>query len=117
MTLTPNALTRAILTPNRPLAYYLATSLLPSLLTGALAAIGLAGLAHRAMPERRFLLWSALGGVVLISLGYVSSLGNPLESQLITLINGPAAPFRNLWKFDPVVRLPLAEWAGRNHVV
>ncbi len=45
---------------------------------------------------------------MIISLGYVSSLGNPLEGPLIGLINGPASPFRNLWKFDPMVRLPLA---------
>ena len=49
------------------------------------------GIVHRAVPERRFLLWSALGGVVIISLAHVSSLGNPLEGPLATLINGPAA--------------------------
>ena len=51
---------------------------------------------------------AVLAGVVIISLGYVSSLGSPLEGPLIGLINGPASPFRNLWKFDPLVRLPLA---------
>ena len=45
---------------------------------------------------------------MIISLGYVSSLGSPLEGPLIGLINGPASPFRNLWKFDPMIRLPLA---------
>jgi arabinofuranan 3-O-arabinosyltransferase len=94
--------------PDRPLAFLIATGVLPGVLTGLLAALGLAGLAHREIPERRFLLWSALGGVVIISLGYVSSLGNPVEGPLIGLINGPASPFRNLWKFDPMIRLPLA---------
>jgi arabinofuranan 3-O-arabinosyltransferase len=94
--------------PDRPLAFLLATGLLPTLLVGLLAALGLAGLAHRDTPERRFLLWSLLGGVVIISLGYAGSLGNPLERLLISVINGPASPFRNLWKFDPMVRLPLA---------
>jgi len=92
----------------RPIAFQLATEVLPTLLTGLLAALGLAGLLHRDIPERRFLLWSALGGLLVISLGYVSSLGSPLEGPLISLINGPAAPFRNLWKFDPMIRLPLA---------
>jgi arabinofuranan 3-O-arabinosyltransferase len=94
--------------PGRPLAFQLATSLLPAVLTGLLAALGLAGLVHREIRERRFLLWSALGGVVIMSLGYASGLGGPLEHQLIGLVNGPAAPFRNLWKFDPMLRLPLA---------
>ena len=49
-----------------------------------------------------------LAGVVIISAGYVSSLGNPLEGPLVSLINGPASAFRNLWKFDPMIRLPLA---------
>jgi arabinofuranan 3-O-arabinosyltransferase len=92
----------------RPVAFQIATEVVPTVLTGLLAALGLAGLVHRDLPERRFLLWSALGGVLVISLGYVSSLGSPLESHLIGLINGPGAPFRNLWKFDPMVRLPLA---------
>ena len=92
----------------RPVAFQIATEVLPTLLTGLLAALGLAGLLKRTRPERRFLLWSALAGVVVISLGYVSSLGSPLEGPLISLINGPGAPFRNLWKFDAMVRLPLA---------
>ena len=95
--------------PARPLAFLIATGVLPAVLAGLLAALGVAGLAHHKLPERRFLLWSLLGGVVIISLGYVSSsLGNPLEGPLLGLVNGPASPFRNLWKFDPMVRLPLA---------
>jgi arabinofuranan 3-O-arabinosyltransferase len=94
--------------PDRPLAFVLATGVLPAVLVGLLAALGLAGVVDRLLPERRFLLWSLLGGVLIISLGYVSTLGNPLEGPLIGLINGPASPFRNLWKFDPMVRLPLA---------
>jgi arabinofuranan 3-O-arabinosyltransferase len=93
--------------PNRPLAFGIGTGVLQATLAGALAALGLAGLARRDMPERRFLLWLALGGIVVISLGYVSSLGSPPEGPLVALINGPASAFRNLWKFDPLVRLPL----------
>lgn len=92
----------------RPLALQIATDVVPAVLAGLFAALGLAGLVRRDVPERRFLLWSALLGIILISLGYVSSLGNPLEGPIISLINGPASPFRNLWKFDPMIRLPLA---------
>jgi arabinofuranan 3-O-arabinosyltransferase len=95
-----------------PLGFRIATEVLPVLLTGLIAAFGLAGLITRAgggrIAERRFLLCSVLAGVVIIGAGYVSSLGNPLASSLDSLINGPASPFRNLWKFDPMVRLPLA---------
>ena len=99
----------------RPLAYLLDVDLIPVLLTGLLTGLGLAGLAHRGLRERRFLLWSLLCGTVIMALAYVSSLGNPLEGPLISLINGPAAPFRNLWKFDPMVRLPIA--AGLAHAL
>jgi arabinofuranan 3-O-arabinosyltransferase len=101
--------------PDRPLAFLLATGVLPAVLTGLLAALGLAGLVRRRIPEQRFLVWSLLCGVVIISLGYRGSLGNPLEGPLIGLINGPASPFRNLWKFDPMIRLPLA--VGLTHVL
>jgi len=94
--------------PNRPLAFGIGTGVVQATLAGGLAALGLAGLAHRDMPERWYLRWLALGGIVVIALGYVSSLGSPLEGPLVALINGPASPFRNLWKFDPLVRLPLA---------
>ncbi len=90
------------------LAYKIATDAAPIVLSGLIAGLGLAGLLRRGLPERRFLLLSVLAGVVIIGTGYVSSLGNPLASQLDHLINGPAAPLRNLWKFDPMIRLPIA---------
>jgi arabinofuranan 3-O-arabinosyltransferase len=101
--------------PDHPLAFLLSVDILPAALTGLLAALGVAGLVYRGLPERRFLLWTLLGGTVILALGYVSSLGNPLEGPLIGLINGPASPFRNLWKFDPMIRLPLA--AGLTHLL
>ena len=94
-----------------PLAFRIATGALPILLTGVVAGFGLAGLIRRGtprLPERRFLLWCVLAGIVIIATGYVSSLGNPLAGRLDTVINGQASPFRNLWKFDPMVRLPVA---------
>ncbi len=94
--------------PYNQLAYKIATSTAPIVLSGLIAGLGLAGLLRRGLPERRFLLLSVLAGVVIIGTGYVSSLGNPLASQLNHLINGPAAPLRNLWKFDPMIRLPIA---------
>jgi len=45
-------------------------------------------------------------GLVIISSGH-PSLADPLTGPVAALINGPAAAFRNLWKFDPLIRLPV----------
>ena len=94
--------------PYNQLAYKIATDTVPIVLSGLIAGLGLAGLLRRGLPERRFLLLTMLAGVLIIGTGYVSGLGNPLASQLGHLINGPGAPLRNLWKFDPMIRLPVA---------
>jgi arabinofuranan 3-O-arabinosyltransferase len=89
------------------LGYKIANQVLPTLLTGLVAALGLTGLVRRQMPERRFLVWTVLTGLVIISSGYVTHLGNPLAGPIAELINGPVSAFRNLWKFDPLIRLPI----------
>jgi arabinofuranan 3-O-arabinosyltransferase len=87
--------------------YRLANQALPTLLSGLVAGLGLTGLIRRRMPERRFLLCCLLAGLVIISSGHPSP-GDPLAGSVAALINGPAAAFRNLWKFDPLIRLPIA---------
>ena len=94
--------------PWNQLGYKIAMDTGPMLLTALIAGLGVAGLIRRGLPERRFLLISLLAGVMIVSTGYVSSLGNPLAGLIDQLINGPAAPLRNLWKFDPLIRLPVA---------
>ena len=111
-----------------PLGFRIATWWVPTLLTGLVAAAGLTGLIIRVpagdaegqegalaparpaarIAEHRFLLLSVIAGVLIIGTAHVSSLGNPLEGSLDSLINGAASPFRNLWKFDPMIRLPVA---------
>jgi arabinofuranan 3-O-arabinosyltransferase len=86
--------------------YRIVTGALPNLLTGVLAGLGLAGLLRPRLPGRRFLLCLLLTGVVIISAGHVSGLGGPLAGPVDHLINGPASAFRNLRKFDPLIRLP-----------
>jgi arabinofuranan 3-O-arabinosyltransferase len=88
--------------------YRLVTGTAPALLTALAAGLGLAGLTAPRLPARRFLLCSVLAGVVIISAGHLTSLGNPLAGPVDQLINGPAAAFRNLRKFDPMIRLPVA---------
>ena len=86
--------------------YRIVTGALPNVLTGVVAGLGLAGLLRPRLPARRFLLCVLLTGVLIISAGHLSSLGGPLAGPLDHLINGPASAFRNLRKFDPLIRLP-----------
>ncbi len=91
-----------------PVGFALSTSVVATLVTGLLAGLGLTGLFSRNVPARRSLLWMLALGVLVIGTGYVSGLGNPIASPLHDILNGPLAPLRNLRKFDPLVRLPIA---------
>jgi arabinofuranan 3-O-arabinosyltransferase len=87
--------------------YRIATGAVPTLLTGLVAGLGLAGLLRPRLPARRFLLCLLLTGLLIICAGHVGTLGNPLAGPVQHLINGPAAAFRNVRKFDPLIRLPI----------
>jgi arabinofuranan 3-O-arabinosyltransferase len=91
-----------------PVGYQISTGALSTVLTGVVAALGLTGLLRRRMPQQRFLLCVLLAGILITATGHVSGLGNPLAGPLDQLINGPLAPLRNLRKFDPMIRLPVA---------
>lgn len=77
------------------------------LLTLAVAALGLAGLTLRGMPWRGYLVVLLCLGVALLAAAH-----GPFGTAWLSLLDGPAAPFRNLHKLDPLVRLPLALGAG-----
>jgi arabinofuranan 3-O-arabinosyltransferase len=94
--------------PWLPDGYRISTEALPTILTGLIAGLGLAGLVSRRMPQRRFLLWLLFAGIFVVVTGYISTFGNPLASFIDSVINGPLAPLRNLDKFDPMIRLPIA---------
>lgn len=66
--------------------------------TCLVAAAGLAGLARRDMPWRGPLITVFAVGFVVLGSAHMCT----------TLYDGALAPFRNLHKFDPLVRLPLA---------
>ncbi|SCF18260.1 arabinofuranan 3-O-arabinosyltransferase [Micromonospora chaiyaphumensis] len=77
-------------------------------LTGLIACVGLAGLARRDLPERRFLLVGALVGLLALTAGNLSTGGAAFASTVREVLDGPLAALRNLHKFDVVLRLPLA---------
>lgn len=86
----------------------LVSDALPIVVTGAVASAGVVGLCRRDLPHRRFLVGSLLAGVVIMAGGYGGTLGNPLAGPYRDLLDGAAGPFRNIYKFQPVVLLPLS---------
>ncbi|MBE1531345.1 alpha-(1-_3)-arabinofuranosyltransferase domain-containing protein [Actinomadura algeriensis] len=98
-----------------PVGYGLSLTPLAMLCTGVVAALGLAGLAGRLLPERTFLLLTLLTGLAILTTGHMSDLPGLFAGDARALLDGALAPFRNLHKFDAVIRLPLA--LGLAHVL
>jgi arabinofuranan 3-O-arabinosyltransferase len=82
---------------------------------GLLAALGLVGLLRRGMPRQGRLGLAAGLGLLVLAAPHVGPLDGPLAQQLQDLLDGGLAAFRNLHKFDGLVRLPLA--LGLVHLV
>nr|WP_116244884.1 alpha-(1->3)-arabinofuranosyltransferase [Nocardiopsis sp. FIRDI 009] len=86
-----------------------ALSLTPWLiaLTALVAGLGLAGLVNRRTPERLFLIACVLTGTAIIVAGFTGDLTGPLAPLMRDLLDGALAPFRNVHKFDALIRLPV----------
>ncbi len=93
--------------PTWPAAWRLVTDPVTILNTVLLAGLGLLGLARRDLPYRAFLLPTCLLGLVLVTAGHVGSVDGPFAGSLREALDGVLAPFRNVHKFDAVLRLPL----------
>ncbi len=93
--------------PERIAGAVLVTQPAAVLVTGALAAAGLAGLAMRSMPARGRLTLILLVGLVGMGVGYVGQLDSPLAEQVRLFLDGAGAPLRNVHKLEPLVRLPI----------
>ena len=94
--------------PRWPSGYQLAYGLLPFLCTCLLAGVGLAGLCRASMPDARWLRVCAGVGVVLISAGHTGTLGGGAADAVQSALDGSLAAFRNIHKFDPMLRLPIS---------
>jgi arabinofuranan 3-O-arabinosyltransferase len=75
--------------------------------TVLIAALGIVGLAAARLTERHWLVLGVVAGVVLVTFGHVGPLASPVAGMERELLDGALAPFRNVHKFDPVLRLPL----------
>ncbi|MFJ8229974.1 alpha-(1-_3)-arabinofuranosyltransferase family protein [Streptomyces sp. NPDC094448] len=71
------------------------------------AALGLAGLARRDLPERRWLVLTVLTVALLTLSGYAGKFGAPFAGPVQDLLDGALAPFRNIYKFQPGLALAL----------
>lgn len=76
-------------------------------LTTLVAAAGLAGMVLRRSPHRAWLVTTFGAGVVLVTLGHVSSVDGFGAQALRSALDGALAPLRNVHKFDVALRLPL----------
>jgi len=85
----------------------LAFRTIPIIGTTLLAGLGLAGLSSRRLPDRRFLTIVFLLGVAAVGGGFGGLFGNPLTEQYRMILGGVLAPFRNIYKFQAWVTLPL----------
>ncbi|WP_434598841.1 alpha-(1-_3)-arabinofuranosyltransferase domain-containing protein [Streptomyces sp. A5-4] len=90
-----------------PAGWAVATAVLAVLGSAFAAALGLAGLARRDLPERRWLLLVVLSVVLVTLAGYAGSLGGPFHSVMQDWLNGWLVPFRNIYKFQSGLALAL----------
>jgi arabinofuranan 3-O-arabinosyltransferase len=95
-------------TPWDTAGWTLVTSAAAILATAVASAAGLAGLARRDMPERRWLC-CCVGLVAAIGLaGYYGPLGSPFSAGTDRLLDGALAPLRSTYKLEPVIAVALA---------
>ncbi|MFP1629468.1 alpha-(1-_3)-arabinofuranosyltransferase family protein [Streptomyces sp. 5K101] len=91
-----------------PAGWTVATSALVIAGSALAAALGLAGLARRDLPERRWLVLTVLATALVTLAGYGGALGGPFHETVQGWLNGPLVPFRNIYKFQTGMALALA---------
>ena len=94
--------------PAWPTGYALATDTLLVVATVVLAGAGLLGLARSTFPDRGWLVLGVLTGIALVTLGHLGPVQGLFAEPLHTALDGVLAPLRNVHKWDPVLRIPLA---------
>ncbi|MFF7184197.1 alpha-(1-_3)-arabinofuranosyltransferase [Streptomyces sp. NPDC008222] len=98
-----------------PAGWTVASSVLVIVCSALAAGLGLAGLARRDMPERRWLVLTVLVVVVVTLAGYGGSFGAPFHGVVRDWLDGWLSPFRNIYKFQTGTALATA--LGLVHLV
>ncbi|MFF7245142.1 alpha-(1-_3)-arabinofuranosyltransferase family protein [Embleya sp. NPDC008237] len=101
--------------PWLPAGWTVATTVVTILGSAFAAALGLAGLARRDLPERRWLTLTVLIVALIALAGYGGSFGAPFHGTAREWLDGWLRPFRNIYKFEPGLALALV--LGLTHLV
>ncbi|MFF7894027.1 alpha-(1-_3)-arabinofuranosyltransferase family protein [Streptomyces sp. NPDC007907] len=98
-----------------PAGWAVASSVVVIVCSALAAGLGLAGLARRDMPERRWLVLTVLVAVLVLLAGYGGVFGAPFHGVVQGWLDGWLSPFRNIYKFQTGVALALV--LGLAHLV
>ncbi|WP_371600961.1 alpha-(1-_3)-arabinofuranosyltransferase family protein [Streptomyces sp. NBC_00564] len=98
-----------------PAGWTVVASVIVIVCSALAAGLGLAGLARRDMPERRWLVLTVLTVALITLAGYGGSFGAPFHGVVQDWLNGGLVPFRNIYKFQTGLALALV--FGLAHLV
>ncbi|MBA2805908.1 DUF3367 domain-containing protein [Streptomyces sp. KM273126] len=98
-----------------PAGWTVAASVVVIVCSALAAGLGLAGLARRDLPERRWLVLTVLCVALVTLAGYGGTFGGPFHEPVQDWLNGVLVPFRNIYKFQTGLALALV--LGLAHLV
>lgn len=98
-----------------PAGWTVASSAAVIVCSALAAGLGLAGLARRDLPERRWLVLTVMLVALLTLAGYGGAFGAPFHGLVRSWLDGGLVPFRNIYKFQTGSALALA--LGLMHLV
>ncbi|MFF8099344.1 alpha-(1-_3)-arabinofuranosyltransferase family protein [Streptomyces sp. NPDC016640] len=90
-----------------PAGWAVASSAVVIVCSALAAGTGLAGLARRDMPERRWLVLTVLVAALVLLAGYGGAFGAPFHPVVRGWLDGWLSPFRNVYKFQTGLALAL----------
>ncbi|WP_369169114.1 alpha-(1-_3)-arabinofuranosyltransferase family protein [Streptomyces sp. R28] len=90
-----------------PAGWTVAASVVVIVCSALAAGLGLAGLARRDMPERRWLVLTVVTVALILLAGYGGAFGAPFHGVVRDWLDGGLVPFRNIYKFQPGLALAL----------
>ncbi|GAB2751049.1 alpha-(1-_3)-arabinofuranosyltransferase [Streptomyces bullii] len=98
-----------------PAGWTVASSVVVVVCSALAAGLGLAGLARRDLPERRWLVLTVLVCALVLLAGYGGAFGAPFHGPVQDWLDGWLSPFRNIYKFQTGLALALV--FGLAHLV